>query len=202
MAKSALQRRPADSTSVCSTDFRSKVERLMTLSTSAVAVCCWRDSLNSSVRAFTSSNSRAFSIAITAWSAKVVTKSICLSVKGCTDLRASMMTPMAVPSRSSGTPRTVRTPPAARFPAACIQNRSVHLAPVPLWLRASSARRRTEIYEELLEQEHVRELKDDIKLNGGLIDPLIVKDNTFEVLEGNSRLAACRWLYKNDKDNA
>ncbi len=60
----------------------------------------------------------------------------------------------------------------------------------------------TEIYEELLEQEHVRELKEDIKLNGGLMDPVIVKDGTLEVLEGNSRLAACRWLYENDKANA
>lgn len=60
----------------------------------------------------------------------------------------------------------------------------------------------TEIYEELLEQEHVRELKEDIKLNGGLIDPLIVKDGSLEVLEGNSRLAACRWLYQNDTTNA
>ena len=54
----------------------------MTLSTSAVAVCCSSDSVSSRVRACTSSNSRAFSIAITAWSAKVVTSSICLSVKG------------------------------------------------------------------------------------------------------------------------
>jgi hypothetical protein len=60
----------------------------------------------------------------------------------------------------------------------------------------------TEIYEELLEQEHVRELKEDIRLNGGLIDPLIVKDGSLEVLEGNSRLAACRWLYHNDAANA
>jgi hypothetical protein len=60
----------------------------------------------------------------------------------------------------------------------------------------------TEIYEELLDQEHVRELKEDIKLNGGLIDPLIVKDGTLEVLEGNSRLAAYRWLYDNDTANA
>jgi hypothetical protein len=59
-----------------------------------------------------------------------------------------------------------------------------------------------EIYTELLDQEHVRELKEDIKLNGGLMDPLIVKDATLEVLEGNSRLAACRWLYRNDTDNA
>ena len=55
-----------------------------------------------------------------------------------------------------------------------------------------------DIYEELLGQEHVRELKEDIKLNGGLIDPLIVRDGNLEVLEGNSRLAACRWLFEND----
>ena len=54
----------------------------MTLSTSAVAVCCCRDSLRSSVRWRTSSNSRTFSIAITAWSAKVVTRSICFCVNG------------------------------------------------------------------------------------------------------------------------
>ena len=35
-----------------------------------------------SVRACTSSNNRMFSMAITAWSAKVVTSSICLSVNG------------------------------------------------------------------------------------------------------------------------
>lgn len=57
-----------------------------------------------------------------------------------------------------------------------------------------------EIYTELTDQEHVRELKEDIKLNGGLMDPVIVKDGTFEVLEGNSRLAACRWLYNNDNN--
>jgi len=37
---SASQSWAADSTSVLRTDLRSKVERLMTLSTSAVAVCC------------------------------------------------------------------------------------------------------------------------------------------------------------------
>ena len=79
---SASQSRAADSTSVCSTDLRSKAERLMILRTPAVAVCCCNDSLKSSVRFFTSSNSRAFSIAITAWSAKVVSSSICLSEIG------------------------------------------------------------------------------------------------------------------------
>ena len=43
-AMSASHSRAADSTSVSSTVCRSKVERLMTLSTSAVAVCCCSDS--------------------------------------------------------------------------------------------------------------------------------------------------------------
>ena len=35
--------------------------------------------------------------------------------------------------------------------------------------------------------------------NQGLIEPLIVRDDTFEVLEGNSRLAAYRFLAKSDR---
>src|SRR5262249_11514400 len=73
-AWSASQRRTADSTSVLSTALRSKVERLMTLSTSAVAVCCWSDSRSSL-------SSRGFSMAMTALAAKFLTSSICLSVK-------------------------------------------------------------------------------------------------------------------------
>ena len=46
----------------------------MTPSTSEVAVCCSSASVSSRVRACTSSNSRTFSIAITAWSAKVVSQ--------------------------------------------------------------------------------------------------------------------------------
>jgi len=56
------------------------------------------------VRACTSSNSRTFSIAITAWSAKVVTSSISRSMNGSTRRRASPMTPIGWPSRISGTP--------------------------------------------------------------------------------------------------
>jgi len=55
-----------------------------------------------------------------------------------------------------------------------------------------------EILERLLNMEHVRELIQDIKRNGGLIEPLLVRDGTFEVLEGNSRLAAYRYLAKNE----
>ena len=58
-AISASHSRAADSTSVSSTACRSKVERLMTLSTSAVAVCCCSDSRSSLSR-------RVFSMAMTA----------------------------------------------------------------------------------------------------------------------------------------
>lgn len=55
-----------------------------------------------------------------------------------------------------------------------------------------------DIQRRLLEMEHVKVLMQDIRRNGGLIDPVIVRDGTFEVLEGNSRLAAYRALAKND----
>ena len=42
--------------------------------------------------------------------------------------------------------------------------------------------------------EHVKQLKVSIESNGGLIDPLVVRDGDFTVLEGNSRLAAYRLL--------
>ena len=78
----ASQMRTAFASMVWKTGSSSPGEVEMTCSTSDVAVCCSKDSLSSRVRACTSSNSRTFSVAITAWSAKVVTSSICLSVKG------------------------------------------------------------------------------------------------------------------------
>src|SRR5215813_8952801 len=57
---SASHRLAADSTSVSRTLGKSKVERLMTLSTLAVAVCCCNDSRSSL-------SNRVFSMAITAW---------------------------------------------------------------------------------------------------------------------------------------
>jgi hypothetical protein len=51
-----------------------------------------------------------------------------------------------------------------------------------------------EIQEQLCELEHVKELREDIKRNGGLLEPLIVRGGSLEVLEGNSRLAAYRQL--------
>lgn len=55
-----------------------------------------------------------------------------------------------------------------------------------------------EIQNALLGMEHVKELAIDITRNGGLIEPLIVKKDTREVLEGNSRLAAYRHLFAKD----
>ena len=55
-----------------------------------------------------------------------------------------------------------------------------------------------EIQQQLSELEHVKELREDIKRNGGLIEPLIVRGGSFEVLEGNSRLASYRQLAEKD----
>lgn len=51
-----------------------------------------------------------------------------------------------------------------------------------------------DIAEVMFKFEHVKELKSSIESNGGLIDPLIVRDRDFVVLEGNSRLAAYKLL--------
>ena len=46
--------------------------------------------------------------------------------------------------------------------------------------------------------DHVKQLRLSIESNGGLIDPLIVRDGDYTVLEGNSRLAAYRLLCRTD----
>ena len=55
-----------------------------------------------------------------------------------------------------------------------------------------------EIEELMCKKDHVKRLKESIKSNGGLIDPIIVRDGDFVVLEGNSRLAAYRMLSVQD----
>lgn len=56
----------------------------------------------------------------------------------------------------------------------------------------------TDIERKLLEMDHVKALIQDIKRDGGLTDPVIVRAGRLEVLEGNSRLAAYRALAKVD----
>ena len=55
-----------------------------------------------------------------------------------------------------------------------------------------------EIEDHMCNLDHVKQLKVSIESNGGLIDPLIVRDGDFTVLEGNSRLAAYRLLCRGD----
>src|SRR5436190_15794001 len=95
-AMSASQSCAADCVSVSSTVCKSKVERLMTLSTSAVAVCCCKDSRSSF-------SSRTFSMAMTACVAKLLTSSICLSVNGRTSWRKMAIAPIRSSSLSMGT---------------------------------------------------------------------------------------------------
>lgn len=60
--------------------------------------------------------------------------------------------------------------------------------------RKGKAPTQGDIQAQLLEMEHVKELIQDIRRNGGLIEPVLVKRGSYEVLEGNSRLAAYRAL--------
>jgi hypothetical protein len=57
-----------------------------------------------------------------------------------------------------------------------------------------------DIQARLQEMDHVKGLVHDIKKHGGLIDPLVVRDGSFEVVEGNSRLAAYRVLAQKNPD--
>ena len=65
----------------------------MTRSTSAIAVWFSSDSLSSAVRERSSASRREFSMAITAWSAKVATSLVCASSKGRTSWRKIASTP-------------------------------------------------------------------------------------------------------------
>lgn len=52
------------------------------------------------------------------------------------------------------------------------------------------------IYEKLLKEPSVENLIPDIKRHGGLMEPILVRFDTKEVIEGNSRLAVYKKLYK------
>src|SRR6266487_3021049 len=130
----------ADSTSVSSTGCRLKVERLITLSTSAVVVCCTNRSLHARLRACTSPNKRTVSMAMTAWSANVVTSSICLAVNGCGVVLVIASAPAVLPSREA----ELRERPGNRSSVGshdkCIPDRPTHRGYEPLCPRLPSAR--------------------------------------------------------------
>ena len=56
------------------------------------------------------------------------------------------------------------------------------------------------IEKEMLKQPSVIELLPDIEAHGGLLEPILVRIDTKEVIEGNSRLASYRKLHDKTKD--
>ena len=78
------------------TGFSSPGDALMTLSTSAVAVCCCSRSLRSSL------STRVFSMAMTACAAKVFSTPICLSESAPGAARTTLSAPMASRPRIIG----------------------------------------------------------------------------------------------------
>ncbi len=52
------------------------------------------------------------------------------------------------------------------------------------------------IYKKLLEEPSVRKLVPEIVRHGGLIEPILIRRDTMEVIEGNSRLAVYRKLHQ------
>lgn len=55
-----------------------------------------------------------------------------------------------------------------------------------------------QIEEVMCNDDRIKQLKESIKSNGGLLEPIYVRDGDMVVLEGNSRLAAYRLLAKQD----
>jgi hypothetical protein len=102
--------RAAFSAMVFRTGCRSVGELAMTRKISAVAVCCSKVSVRSRLRCSSSLNRRTFSMAMSAWVAKVWSRAIWRSLNGRTSRRHIPSTPIAAPSRSSGTPSPVRHP--------------------------------------------------------------------------------------------
>ena len=56
-----------------------------------------------------------------------------------------------------------------------------------------------EIFKRLLQQPSVKNLAPDIKRHGGLIEPILIRRDTMEVIEGNSRLAVYRDLQQKER---
>lgn len=52
----------------------------------------------------------------------------------------------------------------------------------------------------MLDQPSVKNLIPSIKEHGGLLEPILVRYDTHQVIEGNSRLAAFRHLYEKERD--
>ena len=93
------------------TGWTSVGELLMTRRISAVAVCCSSVSVRSRLRASSSVNRRTFSMAMTAWSAKVLRRATWASENGRVVTHLwTVIAPIVVPSRTIGTESTLLIP--------------------------------------------------------------------------------------------
>ncbi len=111
------------------------------MSTSLVAVCCSRASRSSSLRVASSVKSRTFSMAMTAWSAKVWSSATCRSLKSRASVRRTLIEPMATPSLINGAFNVVRWPK-VRAVALPSGNSSTSVCRSATWItRASSTDR-------------------------------------------------------------
>ncbi len=70
---------------------------------------------------------------------------------------------------------------------------------MPDFADLTTKEKQVRIYERLLQESSVRNLIPEIRRDGGLQEPIIVRHDTWQVIEGNSRLAAYRKL-KDDTD--
>ena len=102
------QRRAALPAILSKTGWTSVGELEMTRRISPVAVCCSSVSVRSRFRASSSVNRRTFSMAMTAWSAKVLRSSTCRRENGPGLTPPTVIAPSGCPSRSIGTARMLR----------------------------------------------------------------------------------------------
>ena len=56
------------------------------------------------------------------------------------------------------------------------------------------------IFQKLIKEPSVKNLLPEIKRHGGLMEPILIRRDTMEVIEGNSRLAVYRLLHKKEQD--
>ena len=63
----------------------------------------------------------------------------------------------------------------------------------------TEAQQQENIYQKLLEEPSVKKLLPEVKRHGGLMESLLIRWDTREVIEGNSRLAVYRKLYEENE---
>lgn len=71
---------------------------------------------------------------------------------------------------------------------------------IPEFDNFTEEEKQEKIFEKLLGEPSVKNLREEIKRHGGLLEPIVVSMNTWEVIEGNSRLAVYKELHDSQVD--